>query len=163
MANMTIMGQPAIKAVQYVLITGATATVAKFAGDSLGDRLFVLAAGATPRTADETKMTQLYRGLLTIAGGLAVAKVLYSRSKPIALGLGLGFTVSGMDRIMTVYDVTRQISNVFRAEDAQIAAPATGTVPQYNGNAGAINLLPMSQSRAYTGPIVANTRIAMAR
>lgn len=161
MANMTIMGQSTAKAVQYVLITGATATVAKFAGDALGDRLFVLEAGATARTNDEKKMTQLYRGLITIAGGLVVGKLLWSRSKSVAFGLAAGFTVSGMDRIFTVYDVTRQIQNVFRASDAQIAAPASGTVPPYNNNAGAVFQLPVSAS--FTGPMVARQRVSTAQ
>jgi hypothetical protein len=159
MAKMMIMGQSTAKAVQYVLITGATATVAKFAGDALGDRLFVQAAGETPRTADERKMTQLYRGLVTIAGGLVVGKLLWSRSKSVAFGLAAGFTVSGMDRILTTYDVTRQISNVFRASDAQLPAPAAGSVPSYNGSAGAMMMLPVSTT--YTGPMVARERVAM--
>lgn len=158
---MTIMGMSTTKAVQYVLITGASATVAKLAGDALGDRLFVLAAGATPRTADERKMTQLYRGLITVAGGMLVGKLLWNKSRPVAFGLAAGFTVSGMDRIFTTYDVTRQIQNVFRASDAQLPAPASGTVPNYNGNAAAVMQLPVSAS--YTGPMVARERVAMVR
>jgi hypothetical protein len=159
---MTVMGMSTSKAVQYVLITGATATVAKLSGDALGDRLFVLAAGATPRTLDERKMVQLYRGLITIAGGMLVGKLLWAKSRPVAFGLAAGFTVSGMDRIFTTYDVTRQIQNVFRASDAQLPAPAATTVPVYNNNtAGAAHQLPMSAS--YTGPMVARERVAMVR
>lgn len=158
---MTIMGMSTTKAVQYVLITGASATVAKLAGDALGDRLFVQAAGATARTADERKMTQLYRGLITVAGGMLVGKLLWNKSRPVAFGLAAGFTVSGMDRIFTTYDVTRQIQNVFRASDAQLPAPASGTVPNYNGNAAAVMQLPVSAS--YTGPMVARERVAMVR
>jgi hypothetical protein len=153
---MTIMGQPIKKVAVYVLMVGGTATVAKFAGDSLGNRLFVQTAAeaaSNPRNADSQKMFQLYRGLVIIGGGLLAGKVLWKFSRPIAFGMAAGATVSGLDRIATTYDIKRQVKNLFLAEADQIPAPAADTVPAY----GLMLMLPAArpQRSYYAGPMVA--------
>jgi len=162
MATLTIMGQPPKKVLVYVLMTGGTATVAKFAGDALGNRLFVQTAAeaaSNPRNADTQKMFQLYRGLVVIGGGLLAGKVLWKFSRPIAFGLAAGATVSGLDRIATVYDVKRQVKNLFLPEADQIPAPAADTVPAY----GVTLMLPSGrpQRSYYTGPLVAREVIPL--
>lgn len=157
---MTLFGMAPKKAAVFVLITGGTATVTKFAGDAIGDRLFVQStadATAHPRDADAQKMVQLYRGLAVGAGGVFLGKMLYKYTRPVAIGIAAGAVVSGLDRILTVYDVKRQVKNLFLASNAQIAAPAANTVPQYN--AGSLRL---PQSSRTTGPMVMRDRVAMA-
>lgn len=134
MAQMMLMGMPAKKAVGYVLITGGTATLSKFAGDALGDKLFTQTAteaAAHPRDASAQRMIQLYRGGIIAGAGLLVGKVVWKWSRPIAVGIAAGMVVSGFDRVLTVYDVKRQVKNLFLSQDNQIARPADNTVPAY--------------------------------
>lgn len=162
MASTQIMGMTPKKAVAHVLMIGGGAAVTKLAGDVIGDRLWVQTAEDQrlhPRNADEQKKYQLWRGLAVAAGGLMLGKFIWKHNKDIAFAIAAGAMVSGLDRILTVYDVSRQIQNLFRKSDNQLPAPATGTVPTYS--AGAIRSNPprlRSGGETYTGPIVAGAR-----
>lgn len=159
MAKMMIMGQTATKAAGALLLGGVTATGTKFAADALGSRLFVQTAAeatSSPRTVDDQKMMQLYRGVITIAVGMLGGKMLWKFSRPLSLGFATGATVSGLDRIATTYDIKRQVKNLFLATADQIPAPATGTVPAY----GVMLALPAAQrERSYVGPMLRSTRL----
>ena len=160
MAGMMIMGMAPKRAAVVVLITGGTAAVAKFAGDTLGDRLFLQTAAeaaSNPRDADERKMIQLYRGLAVGAGALLIGKVLWRYTKPVAVGIAAGGVVSGLDRIFTVYGVKRTVTNLFRASNNQIPALAANAVPEYN--AGALRL--PAGSGNVNGPMVIRDTVRM--
>ena len=164
MAGMQIMGQTPQKAVTYVLMIGGSATLAKFATDSLTSKLFVQTAAeetSSPRSTDQRKMVQLYRGLIAIGGGLLVGKMLWRYSRPLAFGLTTGAVISGIDRIATTYDIKRQVKNLFLSSADQIAAPASTEVPAY----GVMMMLPAAGGYAarasFTGPVVMCQRVAM--
>lgn len=163
MAAMMIMGQPMKKAVTYVLMVGGTATITKFGADALSSRLFVQTADemrTAPRTTADQKMFQLYRGLITVAVGLAGGKLMWKFSRPLAFGFAAGATVSGLDRIATTYDIKRQVKNLFLAQADQIPAPAADTVPAY----GLMTMVPARQlgTQSYAGPMVQRTALNVA-
>lgn len=150
MAKMTLFGMTPAKAAVKGLAIGAGAAAVKIAGDAIGDRLFVQTtadAAAHPRTADQAKMYEAYRGLAVCAGGMLAGGLIWRKSREAAFAIVAGALVSGLDRIFTAYDVKRQIRNLF-SDAAHQQAAASGMY-----GAGAPRALSAGRED-YVGPLV---------
>lgn len=106
------------KAASTVLVVGATAAVTKVGTDALVMRLFVRAASETPRTADEEKMVEVYRGGVQVVGGLLIGKLLYKSAPKVAIGVAVGGVAGGVLRVMDAYDWDTSITDALSADTA---------------------------------------------
>lgn len=100
-------------AAMRLFVIGGSATFAKIASDSLVNRLFVVAAGAPARSAEDEKKYQLYRGGIQIGAGFLLGKALWNKQRDLAMGLALGCAVGGFDRIAVTYGWSNSIRDMF--------------------------------------------------
>lgn len=146
--NMLGMGNMKTAAIR-IFVIGTSATVAKIASDTLVERLFVQTATeatAHPRTADEVKRYQLYRGGIQLVGGALVGKLLWKYQRDAALGIAIGCAVGGVGRVMTAYGWDTNVRDLFSA--SRSSAGLDGRSPRALGEG----------RQGYTGPMVRERR-----
>lgn len=141
--------------VKKVAIIGVTAVGVKYASDALVERLFVQEDGDEPRTADEEKMVQLQRGGIQIVGGVVLGRMIYKKHKEIGIGVVVGGTVGGLQRIAEAYEWDDDIRGLFDGEDDE----DDDTASEGLGRGGRV--LYLNDARMVTGPAVSRPRMRM--